>query len=626
VLLPSQIGLVEFPAEHVLSGLVGKVREERKKQPKQLVLSLPTFLPSDRDQRIRENVSPRRKGGFVGVSSSMAAAYFYLNPALEDLGGQTQHSLRRWAYSARNRQQVLILDWGASGLEYGLAEVRRAGKASKKETELRLLLAGVWPSLGGHRLTLGIARELRQLLIDRILEAGPADDLVPLPLLKKGSQQVPRPPGYEEAFARLIAMGQHELPPHREAERERLRDQLFPTAWRYPRGDEPKGFAPYRRMAITHFKVLWKVAERLKRLVLSDPPKYRARGTVPWNLERLGDSPYCGELDFRSLEYPVEPFLQRVESSLDAALAHIDRRLHIRRLGRVHIGLTGMQAATPLLSEAIELRARSDEAKALKDAQTCPHSSDPLELKSVVNRGAALLARDKRKIDFGPPTDVLPFNVQIADCLGNVPIFSAGPIDELVVFQRRIRVEDGFPQFEFYIYDSEDGTQSGSWGAIDFHKPFDFTEHDRVFAVDPRYGFGAELPKLRDLKGDDGKGLSTRFFDRSTRGRTDGHISMRSYAPRKSPEARRLLHFLEYGLSAEFHRKVYLLEREFQPPPMRFDYVYQRYYLSRSQELLVVREWWAPAEGGKLMRNKTLHTCQGTTEANAILGLQWGTY
>ena len=28
-------------------------------------------------------------------------------------------------------------------------------------------------------------------------------------------------------------------------------------------------------------------------------------------------------------------------------------------------------------------------------------------------------------------------------------------------------------------------------------------------------------------------------------------------------EARRLLHFLEYGLGTEFHRKVYLLEREF---------------------------------------------------------------
>ena len=372
--------------------------------------------------------------------------------------------------------------------------------------------------------------------------------------------------------------------------------------------------------------MLWKVAERLKRLILSDPPKYHARGAVAWNLERLADSPYCSELDFRSLEYPVSGFLERVQRSLDACLRHIDRRLHYRKITRVHVGLTGMQAATPLLLDALEHRADSDESRSLRDAAVCPSSSDPLELKSVVNRGASLLARDKRHVDFGPPSDVLPFNVQIADCLGNVPIFSAGPIDELAVFQRRLQVEGGFPQFEFYIYDSEDGTQSGAWGAIDFSKPFDFTERDRVFAVDPRYGFGAELPKLRDLKGDGGKELSQRFFDRSTRGHQDGHISMRSYAPRQSGEARRLLHFLEYGLSDEFHRKVYLLEREFQPPPKRFDYVYQRYYLSRSQELLVVREWWAPAEGGKLMRNKTLHTCQGTTEANAILGLEWGTY
>jgi hypothetical protein len=126
------------------------------------------------------------------------------------------------------------------------------------------------------------------------------------------------------------------------------------------------------------------------------------------------------------------------------------------------------------------------------------------------------------------------------------------------------------------------------------------------------------------MVGDEGKGL-TKCFDRTTPGWTEGRISFRAYAPRGSDAARRLLHFLEYGLSGEFHRKVFLLEREFSKPPKRFDFIYQRYYLSRSQELLVVREWWAPKDG-KLLRNKTLHTCQGSTEANTILGLQWGTY
>ncbi len=71
---------------------------------------------------------------------------------------------------------------------------------------------------------------------------------------------------------------------------------------------------------------------------------------------------------------------------------------------------------------------------------------------------------------------------------------------------------------------------------------------------------------------------------------------------------------------------MYLLEREFPKPPKRFDYVYQRYYLSRSQELLVTREWWAPTEDGKLMRHKSLHTCHGSQWAATILGLDWGNY
>ena len=62
-----------------------------------------------------------------------------------------------------------------------------------------------------------------------------------------------------------------------------------------------------------------------------------------------------------------------------------------------------------------------------------------------------------------------------------------------------------------------------------------------------------------------------------------------TYAPR-TDVARRFLHFLENGLQGEFYRKVFLLEKEFSKPPKRFDYIYQRYYLSRSQELLVFND------------------------------------
>jgi len=619
LVVPSQIGLVEFPATHVLASLVVKAREERKASPKRIVLTLPTFLPSADGARIRKAAAPRRKGAFRGVLGPVAAAYFYLGPGIDGVEAGDR-SLVEWSRGALEAGRVLLLDWGASGLEYGLATVRRRSSGT---TELRLNLAGIWPSLGGHRLTLRIMRELKMILLEAILAAGPADELVPQPLLEGDPDEVPRPPDYDEAFRVLRRLGAGPLPEHEAQERERLGHVVFPTAWLFPAGDEPPGYAPYRRKAVEHFKALWKVAERLKRLMLSDPARYRSAQTVSWSLGL--DTAFANHAESR-LEYPVADFLDHVEAGLEACLGHIDRRLARRGVeGKVHVGLLGMQSSSPLLTDGVERHAAGDAGKALAGVETCPASTDPLELKSVINRGAALLSRDKRKIDFGPPIDVLPFSVQIADCLGNVLIFSAGPIDELSVFQRRIRVEEGFPQFEFYVYDSEDGTQNGTWGAIDFHRPFEFTERDRVFAVDPRYGFGRDLPRLRDLKGDDGAGLMKRCFDRGTPGWHDGSINFRAYAPRRSAEARRLLHFLEYGLTGEFHRKVYLLEREFQKPPKRFDYIYQRYYLSRSQELLVVREWWAPRDG-KLVRNKTLHTCHGRTHANEILGLQWGTY
>ncbi len=611
LLLPSQIGLVEFPADHVLSALVAKVKDERKKDHRELVLTLPTFLPSGRSQSIRDQVASYRKGSFAGVPGAIAAAYYYLAPGLAKAEGE----LGQWSAAALGAGRVLVLDWGASGLQYGLVTAK-PGAGEDGKTELRLALAGTWPSLGGHRLTLEIVLAMRDLLIERLLESGPSEDLVQRGLLQPGSDQVPRPFGYDEAFRRLEALG---APTNESEEREarQLEQLLFPTAWRFPAGEEPIGFAPYRRLAVLHFKALWQAAERLKRLILSDPDRYRKRKTIPWHVDRI-DSPFVSDLDRSTIDFPVARFLDPLVANLSACVRHVARRLRARGVeGPLPVAVAGMQSGTALLDAA--LAELSGEA-----ARPAPHSSDPLELKSVVNRGAALLFRDKKGLDFGPIPEVLPFSVQIADCLGNIEVFAPGPLDELSVFQRRIRVEEGFPQFEFLLYESEDGSQRGPWGCVEFERPFDFTERDRQVAVDPRYGFKSGLPTLRELKGDDGAGLTT-CFDRGQKGWTDGTISFRAYAPR-SDAARRLLHFLEHGLKAEFHRKVFLLEREFKKPPMRHDYVYQRYYLSRSQELLVVREWWAPAEGGKLTRHKTLHTCQGTTEANAILSLAWGTY
>jgi hypothetical protein len=621
IMLPSQIGLVEFPGDHVLAGLVNKIRSEHKKTPKQLVLTLPTFLPSGRSKAIRKVAAPSHKSSFAGVPGAIASAYFYLAPGvsrIEDFGMK----LVQWSKEALAAGRVLVLDWGASGLGYGFVTIQESKKQGGK-TGLRLRAAGTWPSLGGHRLTLSIALRLKQLIVARILEEGPSDDLVPLPLFKPGTGEIPRPWRYKDAVETLVRIGE---PRNREEESEQrlLSNRVFPTIWRFDAGDEPRGYAPYRRLAIQHFKELWKGAERIKRLILSDPERYRKRKTVPFNLGQM-DSPFLSHLS-GGVDFPVDEFLAPVEANLDVCLRHIESRLSRRNVKpTLHVGLAGMQAASPLLRDAVERLAIRRDSKSFRDAKTCPPSSDPRELKSVVNRGAALLNRERRQIDFGPVPDVLPFSVQIADALENITIFAAGPLDELVVFQRRVRVEEGFPQFEFLLYSSVDGTQQGSWGAINFHRPFEFSERDRAIAVDPRYGFRKGLPKLRDMKADEGKGL-TKCFDRTTRGWTDGRISFRAYAPRKSDEARRLLHFLEHGLFGEFYRKVFLLEREFSKPPKRFDYIYQRYYLSRSQELLVVREWWAPTEDGKLMRNKTLHICQGSTEANTILGLDWGTY
>ena len=373
---------------------------------------------------------------------------------------------------------------------------------------------------------------------------------------------------------------------------------------------------------MAHFKGLWAAAERVKRMIFSQPGRNRERGVIPWNADAL-DSPFVSDLEDRLVNVPVGPFLGLLQRNLTRFLSYVDRR--VRRIvpeGPLPIGLTGMHAAGPLLRELIGREAARGH---LEGVSVAPTSTDPLELKACLNRGAALLFRDKRNLDFGPVPEVLPFSVQIADCLGNVPIFSAGPLDELSCFQRRIRVEGGFPRFEFFLYESEDGTRAGPWGCIDFQVPFEFTEQDQTISIDPRYGFAGGLPTLRELRGDAGAALE-HYFDRELEGRGDGLVSFRSYAPRQDPKARQLLHFFENGLRGNFHRKVYLLEREFPKPPKRFDYIYQRYYLSSSQELLVVREWWAPVEGGKLLRNKTLHVCQGNTQANTILGLDWGSY
>jgi hypothetical protein len=440
IMLPSQIGLVEFPADHVLAGLVSKVRAQAKKQPKQVVLTLPTFLSSGRTKAIRDVAAPYRKGAFVGVPSAIAAGYFYLAPGIgriRDFGMK----LVQWSQQAFDAGRVLVLDWGASGLEYGLVSYRE-GKGDAK-AEIRLVLAGIWPSLGGHRLTLTIVQKLKALLVQRILDEGASDELVPLALRKPGDQQVPRPFGYDEAIRALNRMGE---PRNDEEAREhaRLSNLLFPTRWSFPSGEEPLGYAPYRRLAVLHFNALWKAAERMKRLILSDPPRYERRRTVPWAIQL--DSPFVSHLS-GSVDFPVAELLGPTQESLDRCLRHIEGRLERRGVkAPVHTGLCGMQASSSLLKDAVERLAIRRDAGALKDTPIAERSSDPRELKSVVNRGAALLFRDKKGLDFGLIPDVLPFSIQIADALENIQIFSAGPLDELAVFQRRVRGEEGFPQ------------------------------------------------------------------------------------------------------------------------------------------------------------------------------------
>ncbi|MBL4848858.1 MAG: hypothetical protein JKY65_25325 [Planctomycetes bacterium] len=614
--IPSQIGLVEFPADHALAGLIGKVRTEARCEQRNVVLTLPTFMSSSMAQDVRDTAAPYRKGAFRGVPGALASAYYYWAPALAESSGA---QLAAWSRGALTAGQMLVLDWGASGLEYGWVTVR-PGEGETK-TELRLRLAGIWPSLGGHRLTLLIVQRIHRILTDRILAQGPSDDLIRRPLFDPRSGFVPRPIGYEEAFDRLRAIGR---PANAEEakEIEGLRNLLLPIRWQFEPGEEPAGYAPFRRLAVAHFKGLWQAAERVKRMVFAHPTRNRERGVIPWNADAL-DSPFVSDLEDRLVEVPVRSYLNLIQRNLSRFLSYVLRRVrHHVPEGTIPVALSGMQSASPLLREVIGYEVAQGR---LKDITVAPASTDPLELKATLNRGAALLFRDKRTLDFGPVPEVLPFSIQIADCLGNVSIFTAGPLDELSCFQRRIRVEGGFPRFEFFIYESEDGLRRGSWGCIDFQVPFEFSESDQTISVDPRYGFGANLPTLRELRGDDGQAL-TRCFDREDDGPREGAISFRAYAPRRDANARKLLHFLENGLRGEFHRKVYLLEREFPKPQPRFDYIYQRYYLSRSQELLVVREWWAPVEGGKLLRNKTLHVCQGATEANTILGLHWGSY
>lgn len=605
--LPSQIGLVTFPADHCLAGLIEKIRSERQKQARQVILTLPTFMPRDRNAAIRQASLPLRQGCFVGVPGALAAAYFYLAPGRVP---GTRGDLARWSRDSLRDGRVLILDWGASGLEYGLVTIRE-GNGEEAKTQLRLEIAGTWPGLGGYRLTRRIYRDLKRMLVERLLEAGPSDFLVERPLFRPGSGHVPRPLGYADAFRRLERIGKPSNDGE-EAEWHALSNIILPTAWRFRPGEEPQGYAPYRRLAILHFRALWRAAERIKRRILMNPDKTRRSRTISWNSEQL-DSPFTADLDRPTIEFPVRDFLRPVERAVTDFVLHLDGRLKRGGVtGLLNVGVCGRQAGSPVLQRAIEGIG----------AKMAPSSNSAIELKSVINRGATLIYRDRRRLDWGVTPEVLPFSVQIADCLGNITIFDAGPLDELAVFQRRIRVEEGFPQFEFFVFESEDGTESGPWGCIEFEKPFDFTERDRTIAVDPRYGFRGDIPRLRDLKGDEGQGL-TDCFDRETPGQYKGEISFRDYAP-STDVAQRLLHFLEFGLKSKFHSKVFLLEREFREPPRRFDYVYQRYYLSYSQELLVVREWWAPGEGGKLKRQKYLYTCQGAREANNLLGLHWG--
>jgi hypothetical protein len=612
--LRSQIGLVDFPATHVLSGLVRSIEAELERLPRDVVLSLPTFLPWGAREAIRKVVSPRRKGCFQGVPGLVSAAYFYLTPALS---GDGESRLVRWGHGALAAGRVLVLDWGASGLEYGLVRVRRSKPG---ELHLALELAGVWPSLGGHRLTLEIFRELRRGLLAALLEGGPADALA----LRSGfcprSGDVPRPPGYERAFELLLARGEG-VGPEEEEELERLRNLVFPLRWRFEGKDEPAGYAPYRKLAVRHFKEMWAAAEWMKRRALGAPAATRRRGGLAWDASEL-ESPFLSGLDRDRIEVDLAGFVDKLEARLRSCLTHITGRL-MGPHGRLPVAICGMQASSPLLRELLESLGAEPSSTGGARLWPAPASDQPLELKAVVNRGAAMLSRERRSVRLGEVGELLPFSLHIADSRGSIMLCPAGLLDELVVFQRRLSARGGRPRVEYIMYESEDGSRQGSWGAIDFARSVEFTEEDRRIAIDPRYGFGSQLPTLRELRGDGGEGLRL-CFDRAEPGWTRGRISLRRYAPPDDRRAARLLHFLEHGLRGQFHRKVFLLEREFVVAPRSLDHVLQRYYLSYSQELLVVREWWAPGVDGALERQKHLYTCRGASEANAILELSWG--
>jgi hypothetical protein len=648
--LSSQIGLVDFPADHALAGLIAKVAEAKARDGQELILMLPTFLPLDRVQRIRETVAQKTKLKLYPneIPSYCAAAYFYLYPAL---GGPRIRAkaaqLTEWSDAVLKEGRLLVWDWGASGLNYGLIDV--SGKEGK--TELRQLTAGSWPSLGGHRLTLAIFQDLKLQLTDLILEQGPADLRLRHDKLRKGD--VFRPPLYDRCFepvSKALCLRQP-----RSSEARRLRNALFPTQWVFDEGDQPEGYAPLRKVAIGHFKQLWAQAESIKKAILADPEKH-ATQSVPWDLGAL-DSPFIAHLkkDKEKSVYDARPFLRRLHGNLLKALRSADEAVNEATRGRpvTRFALMGMQGGSKILADTLVQFASGgagQQPRAFKKAHVAPCGEAPIELRAISNRGAALLRRDEAKVRIAPTTDMLPFAIRVCDAVGDIEIFRPGPVDELRVFQRRLHVDEGAPHYEFFAYESGCGSVQGAWGVIDFLEPEEFTVDDRTVKVDERFKFGktgTELPVFR--KWQKNTAYIKKCFDRVPPVALDGKISLRHWIPHDEPDALRLMAFIESELVSTFRKKVYLLEREFDPPPPRHDFVYQRYYLSRSQELIVVREWWAPPAGdrgrpvipgapkkepppseapapGRLVRHKTLHVFIGSAEAKNILGMDWGAH
>src|SRR5262249_43933122 len=163
------IGLVEFPADHALAGLCLKMSEGAAKTETitEIAVALPSFLPLDRINWIRDAVAARSKLKLYpqAIQPYIAATYFYLYPALGRRVRAKGAKMTEWADGTLREGKMLLLDWGASGLSFGLVEV--AGKDGV--TELRQLTAGTWPGLGGLRLTLSIFYDLKIQLTDAIL-------------------------------------------------------------------------------------------------------------------------------------------------------------------------------------------------------------------------------------------------------------------------------------------------------------------------------------------------------------------------------------------------------------------------------------------------------------------------